>query len=141
MENDALIVLVGFFLFAGLNDFLSVQWNEAREKGNLAWLGAVTALMAGVQWLVIWVAITGENVPIAIADALGSVAGSVFGGWRYWKRKQKDLENADCSGCCLCRFVEAYSKHSVPNTKGPCCPPGYCKEGKADSLDCEIWKA
>ena len=101
MSNYWVIVPL-FFLFAGLNDFLAVQWNEARENGWLVRLSGVTGVMGAVQWFAVWFALTGENPSIIIADILGSIVGSTYGGWRYTKNKQKKAANKGCLGCCLC---------------------------------------
>lgn len=74
--------LIAFFLMAVAADFWAVKWHAARERRQLARVGALSAVLELLGWVPLWFAITQENVTWAAAAVLGSVVGSVWGCYR-----------------------------------------------------------
>lgn len=102
--NNWTILLILFFVFAALNDYLGVRWHEARENGWILNIAIITTLLGSVQWFPILYAVkTQGDIAIAIADVLGSVCGTVTATIRYTARKQKETADKGCLKCCGCR--------------------------------------
>ena len=65
------------FVFSVVNDWLSVQWHVARERG-WPFRGALVAVLLGtLGWLSIWWVVT-QSVYLILADIAGTAVGS------YW---------------------------------------------------------
>lgn len=66
------------FIFSVSNDWMSVEWHEAREK-NRPIKGAIVALLLGlIGWLsIIWV--VADSYWLMLPDLLGNIVGSYFG--------------------------------------------------------------
>lgn len=70
------------FLMAAAADWLSCEWHQARERRQLARLGALSAVIEALNWIPVYVAIVQEDISLVIAAILGSVVGAVIGGAR-----------------------------------------------------------
>jgi len=107
-------LLLVFFAIAAVSDFLSVEWQNARERGDLYRLGVITALLGASHWAPVWwVAFTSHDISVAVSSIVGSVVGSVVGTVRY---KKKKAANLSCLGCCMCcgeDLLISYDPHSA----------------------------
>ena len=87
-------MIIVIFLMALAADLLSCEWHAARERGQLAKLGFLSAVIEALNWFPIFVVIVTQSIPLVIASIAGAVIGGVWGGAR--ERARATLEEDDC---------------------------------------------
>lgn len=86
----ALFLLPTFFVLAAAADALSVRWQEARERREVARLALLSMVLEALTWLPVWFAITAEDWRIAAVSIAGSGLGAAWG----MRRSTQTLPNA-----------------------------------------------
>jgi hypothetical protein len=81
-----LLSLLVFFVLAALHDLAATWWLDLKDEGK-HWQASLMAMgIEALQWATVLVAITEENLMIAVA----AVAGSGVGTWLGLKRRRQE---------------------------------------------------
>lgn len=70
------IIAAFYFIFSIANDYLSVYWHRARERGQPVRCANIAFLLGAIGWLPYVLFVTHNNWQIIVADALGNWLGS-----------------------------------------------------------------
>ncbi len=81
------MIIAAVFILALGADLLSCEWHDARERGKLAKLGALSALLEALTWVPVVVFVYTESLPLIIASIAGATLGGVWGGVRERARQ------------------------------------------------------
>jgi hypothetical protein len=84
-----MIPLVLVFVTAIAADLLACEWQSARERGHIAKLAILSAVIEVMSWLPIFVAVFTRDVWLVGVAVVGSVIGAVWGGLRERNRGEK----------------------------------------------------
>ena len=81
--------LIAVFLISLLSDFLSCEWQSARERGQLARIAALSAVIEAMSWFPIFVAVFTQDVNLVVSGVCGAVVGGVWGAARERSRETR----------------------------------------------------
>jgi hypothetical protein len=93
----AVLELAAVFLISLFSDLLSCEWQSARERGQLARIAALSAVIEAMSWFPIFVAVFTQDVNLVVSGICGAVVGGVWGASRERRRgtKYRHLRKSD----------------------------------------------